>query len=578
MRLLALLLSMAIVTGGRANGDGSPLPKRRGDALAGTAFAAKLTNLSLPERERAIVIEAARGNVPEFWRTFREVKVTATIDDREVSATYRVAPDYFAIGSDADYFLTPLSPGSGQMLADMLDCTLPTRKMVDDIYRTATLKLDAVKIRPSPAMTTVPVFLEHNRQVFAQRTAVSSEFPLGNLVAGHKKDIVLTPLLAKSPGKVAIYGWHQMPAAKPIQPLYLGHTEAWVDYSHGVRLVARGMTINLEATRTDALLTNPKLSALLSDEGPLTPARFREVKYSERTESIALAEGVECVINRTIDWDPAKPVRLLIYALPNGNTIEQTIGRRLQPGDDWHFDIQHIGAQTRWLREHEPTVNIAIAYLACSERSWPTWRKKNGDAGIPALIDKLRAAIPGQTPTVVLTGHSGGGSLTFGYLNSVEIIPDWIERIAFLDSNYAYDAKLGHDRKLADWLAASDQHCLSVLAYDDASALLNGKPFVSTNGGSWGRSHAMIEDLGTTLAFREDITEGLHHHVALEGRVQFLLKENPTKSILHTRQVELNGFIHAMLTGTPLANYGYLYFGPRVYDAWIEEKPQTTPP
>jgi hypothetical protein len=332
------------------------------------------------------------------------------------------------------------------------------------------------------------------------------------------------------------------------------------------------MVIDGEATTTDAVLAYPKLSALLSDEGALATARFRDVKYSEETEPVALAEGVECKINRPTEWDPAKPVRLIIYALPNGNTIDQTIGRRLQPGDDWHFDIQHIGAQMRWLREHVTDANIAIAYLACAERSWPTWRKKNGDAGIPALIDKLRTAFPGHTTTVVLTGHSGGGSLTFGYLNSVETIPDWIERIAFLDSNYAYDAKLGHDRKLVDWLAASDQHYLSVLAYDDANALLDGKPFVSANGGSWGRSRAMIEDLGKTLAFREDVAEGMHHHTALQGRVQFFLKENPKKAILHTRQVELNGFIHAMLTGTPLENYGYLYFGPRVYVPWIEDK------
>lgn len=38
-------------------------------------------------------------------------------------------------------------------------------------------------------------------------------------------------------------------------------------------------------------------------------------------------------------------VLLIFYALPNGNTIEQTFGKNLKEGDDWHFNIQHIGAQ-----------------------------------------------------------------------------------------------------------------------------------------------------------------------------------------------------------------------------------------
>jgi hypothetical protein len=31
-----------------------------------------------------------------------------------------------------------------------------------------------------------------------------------------------------------------------------------------------------------------------------------------------------------------------------------------------------------------------------------------------------------------------------------------------------------------------------------------------------------------------------------------------------------NGFIHAMLTGTPLENHDYEYFGERAYEQWIQ--------
>ena len=48
---------------------------------------------------------------------------------------------------------------------------------------------------------------------------------------------------------------------------------------------------------------------------------------------------------------------------------------------------------------------------------------------------------------------------------------------------------------MIQWLRASDHHYLSVLAYNDAVALLNGTNFVSEAGGTWGRSHAMLKDM-----------------------------------------------------------------------------------
>ncbi|MFO1512715.1 MAG: hypothetical protein U1F83_07355 [Verrucomicrobiota bacterium] len=75
-----------------------------------------------------------------------------------IEATYYVTPDYLAVGTDADYFLTPLTPLTAQFIADQLDCTLPTRKMVDAIYAAAAVKFAPSPIPPSAAMTTVPVF------------------------------------------------------------------------------------------------------------------------------------------------------------------------------------------------------------------------------------------------------------------------------------------------------------------------------------------------------------------------------------------------------------------------------------
>jgi hypothetical protein len=256
--------------------------------------------------------------------------------------------------------------------------------------------------------------------------------------------------------------------------------------------------------------------------------------------------------------------------VPAGNTIEQTSGRRIGPGEDWHFDIQHIGAQTRWLRAQQRDVNLVVAYLECSERSWVLWRREHSSDThrIPEIVEALRGRFAPPVK-LVLAGHSAGGAFTFGWLDGIERIPENVERIAFLDSNYAYDATLGHAAKLADWLDASSQHFLCVLAYEDYIALLDGKPFVSERGGTWGRSHAMLHDLGERFAFGRATGAGLQRYTALEGRAQFLLKENPEKAVLHTRLVEWNGFIHALLSGTPFEGIGYKYPGPRAYEDWI---------
>jgi hypothetical protein len=55
----------------------------------------------------------------------------------------------------------------------------------------------------------------------------------------------------------------------------------------------------------------------------------------------------------------------------------------------------------------------------------------------------------------------------------------------------------------------------------------------------------------------------------LDGRIEFLLLENPERKVWHTRLVELNGFCQAILTGTPAAGRGYRYLGERAYGAQV---------
>jgi hypothetical protein len=242
------------------------LPPRPADALTGSELVQMLTPLPWQEREKAILKQVELGNMPGFMRALVPVSVTATINGCTHTAVYYVTPDYLCLGSQLDYFLTPMTPRLAQKIADKLGCNLPTRKMVDDIYNAATTKLIPIPIPPSARMITVPVFAKHNRMVAGQRAFHLPKHLPGSLIAGHKKDVVITPLLAQKPKKVAIYGWH-LPGGKPIQPLNVGHVYWYADYSHGIRLVQLAMKVGGNLTTVNKVLGDKQLCPLLSDEG-----------------------------------------------------------------------------------------------------------------------------------------------------------------------------------------------------------------------------------------------------------------------------------------------------------------------
>ena len=95
--------------------------------------------------------------------------------------------------------------------------------------------------------------------------------------------------------------------------------------------------------------------------------------------SFHILPDVTVTIDRTItSFHSNKTFILVFYALPNGNTTAQTMGKRMQPGDDWHYDIQHIRAQTDFVRRQLPDRNIVVAYLENDYKSWPTWKQYYG--------------------------------------------------------------------------------------------------------------------------------------------------------------------------------------------------------
>jgi hypothetical protein len=273
MRLAVVFLACAMSTGPLARAQSLGLPERDGNAPAGSHFVQRVQALSPVAYEQEVSAQILAGNVPPFLRRLCPVTITNAAGDASNSATFFVTPDYLAIGTDEDFFRAPMTPATAQRIADRLGCILPTPKMADAIYAAAAVKLAPLPIAPSAAMTTVPVFAQHNEMVRTQRLESLAAHPLGALVAGHQKDVVICPQLAGAPGKVAIYGWHRTNGVA-IQPLYLGHTAAWVDYSQCVRLVQQTMILNGTTTTVAQVLANPKLCSLLSDQGVVLQPRY----------------------------------------------------------------------------------------------------------------------------------------------------------------------------------------------------------------------------------------------------------------------------------------------------------------
>lgn len=262
-RAIVLLAWMGLAVGTPASGQHLDLPPRPDGAPTGSEVARSIAGLNLDAREHRIVSEFLRGNVPSWLRALRPVHVRT--DSAEI--VFWVTPDVFAIGSDTDYLRMPMTPEAAQRIADVLAMALPTPAMADAIWAAAEVRLAPSPIPPSPAMTTVPVFAAHSDTVDAQlRRAGAAP---GAFLAGHKKDVVVSRDLAAHPGRVAIYGWHQLDGA-PIQPLYLGHTADWVDYSHGIRLVSRRIRVDGRWMDLWEALRSLELARALSREGVLT--------------------------------------------------------------------------------------------------------------------------------------------------------------------------------------------------------------------------------------------------------------------------------------------------------------------
>lgn len=258
------------------------LPPRPADAAGGNQIVEELRGLEFEAREERVYAEVARGNIPGWLRELGRVEVTVEVPasgagdaesdgTRTRRLTFWAMPDYLSIGSDDDFFYVPLSPRTALRIAELAGASLPTPRLVDATWLKARVRLIPVRFRPDEHMGTLRYFNRHNHVVQAQRQQHGAR--PGQLVAGHKLDVVLLGGGADAPGgeagadapaearAVGLYGWH-LSDGVPIQPVHRIDPTTPPHFSMGVRLVDRRILLDGVEMDVGDLLRDPELAGV----------------------------------------------------------------------------------------------------------------------------------------------------------------------------------------------------------------------------------------------------------------------------------------------------------------------------
>lgn len=249
------------------------LPVRPIEAPGGKAFVQMLDTLCFEERENHIVQEILSGNIPDFMRTFYRFSYEIDLPpytEGEAPHKHTVAfyalPDYLSVGSDSDFVRMPMGPLAAQRIADSLFCSLPTALLVDKIAAAAQCTIDPFPFRPLGNRNEQPIVFEDSNHAIQALFEAKGYLP-GQLVRGLKKDVILSHRISDTSraNHVTIYGWHY-PDGSFIQPVTNVHTNRYVDYSHGIRLLYRMIEVDGAAYDIQDLLQDERMFQVVSDE------------------------------------------------------------------------------------------------------------------------------------------------------------------------------------------------------------------------------------------------------------------------------------------------------------------------
>lgn len=243
--------------------------------VSGTEILSELPASKCPERELAILDYVTSGNMPNWLQAWIEVPTKY----RELEGSFYALPDFLCVGDDQDYFRARLNPVTAEKIGAWLEGVLPTKKMVDLIYDHAPQKLVAQPWGPpyDGSMMHTARWPKQDKKISAEMS--SRQFTVGELTAGHLKNVVTGKKLAEKKGEtVGIYGWFQSNGI-PIQgpnPNFGSHEWDYVDYSHGIRYVFQEMRVGETVMKVRDVLAHPEYHVLLSHEGPVPHSSYLE--------------------------------------------------------------------------------------------------------------------------------------------------------------------------------------------------------------------------------------------------------------------------------------------------------------
>ena len=138
---------------------------------------------------------------------------------------------------------------------------------LDQIAKSADGAIEPFPFRPFDNRNEQIITFEDNNNVI-NALIKAKGYNNNQLISGMRKDIIITHKISSDSSRlnhVTIYGWHY-PNGKRIQPSNNIHSNDYVDYSHGVRLIKRNVKINGKYYDIQDVLTDPIMYEILSEE------------------------------------------------------------------------------------------------------------------------------------------------------------------------------------------------------------------------------------------------------------------------------------------------------------------------
>lgn len=228
-----------------------------------------------PAREAAVLEYVRKGIFRPITWSWLELK------SGEHVGRIAVMSDALALGNGEDFVRVNMTCRTQQLVADMLGFLLITPKVSDAIFASAMVKITPCLQTPDDEMMQTHRMIRHHDEVEAKRRGMPG------LVSTVGKDWVLTNKLIASPTLAANYGWHdpKAPYAGKWQPVGMRHNVDYTDYSQVCRLMRPTMIVDGSEMGVGAVLRNPALCGLLSNEGVMQITRHPGIRV-QRFETI----------------------------------------------------------------------------------------------------------------------------------------------------------------------------------------------------------------------------------------------------------------------------------------------------